>query len=136
MIAIYRRLIWIMSLMSCLLLVIVHGAGLVQRYRTYPTRVQLDVSNRQGMALPAVTVCPLDRFDVKRLHRLWRRQLRIDDDPAAATSLTQQPPDAMEMYYQLADVMPVQELWHEIAYSNVETLFPLVYFSISSNLIQ
>ena len=104
--------------MSCVILVIVHGAGLVQRYRTYPTRVQLDVSNRQGIALPAVTVCPLDRFDVKRLQRLWRQKM----DPGKVEN----PPDTTEMYYQLADVLPVQELWEEIAYSDVETLFPLV----------
>ena len=104
--------------MTCVILVVVHGASLVQRYRTYPTRVQLDVSNRQGIALPAVTVCPLDRFDVNRLQRLWRR--RIGDAAGAAT------PDATDKYYQLADVMPVQELWQEIAYSDAETLFPVV----------
>jgi hypothetical protein len=121
----FRRLIWIVSLLSCLILVIVHGASLVQRYRTYPTRVQLDVSNRQGIALPAVTVCPLDRFDLNRLQLLWRR--RIDDVAnATGTGATRTTPDATEKYYQLADVMPVQELWQEIAYSDVETLFPLV----------
>lgn len=91
--------------------------SLIQRYQTYPTRVQLDVSNRQGIPLPAVTVCPLDRFNVNRLERLWLETIGGTAAPA---------PDAAEQYYQLADMLPVEELWHKIAYSDVTTLFPVV----------
>ncbi|KZS13489.1 Uncharacterized protein APZ42_021368 [Daphnia magna] len=113
---IVRRLVWLTALTTCLVLAVVHGASLIQRYRSYPTRVQLDVSNRQGIALPAVTVCPLDRFDVNRLERLWRHTI---GGPAQA-------PDATDQYYQLADLLPVQELWHKIAYSDAQTLFSLL----------
>lgn len=118
----HRRLVWLTALTTCLVLAVVHGASLIQRYRSYPTRVQLDVSNRQGIALPAVTVCPLDRFDVNRLERLWRHTI---GGPTQA-------PDATDQYYQLADLLPVQELWHKIAYSDAQTLFSLVIeFSFS-----
>lgn len=118
----HRRLVWLTALTTCLVLAVVHGASLIQRYRSYPTRVQLDVSNRQGIALPAVTVCPLDRFDVNRLERLWRHTI---GGPAQA-------PDATDQYYQLADLLPVQELWHKIAYSDAQTLFSVVIeFSFS-----
>lgn len=122
----HRRLVWLTALTTCLVLAVVHGASLIQRYRSYPTRVQLDVSNRQGIALPAVTVCPLDRFDVNRLERLWRHTI---GGPTQA-------PDATDQYYQLADLLPVQELWHKIAYSDAQTLFSLVIeFSFSFFLI-
>ncbi|XP_057368341.1 acid-sensing ion channel 2-like [Daphnia carinata] len=116
---IVRRLIWLTALTTCLVLAAVHGASLMQRYRSYPTRVQLDVANRQGIALPAVTVCPLDRFDVNRLERLWRHTIGHDAHAEA--------PHAADQYYQLADVLPVQELWNKIAYTDAQTLFPVCY---------
>ena len=77
------------------------------------------MSNRQGIPLPAVTVCPLDRFDVNRLEQLWRQT--IDDN-----AQQQKPPDPTEQYYQLAGVLPVDELWHKIAYPTPADLFPMV----------
>lgn len=116
-----RRLIWSGSLIACLALAGVHGIGLLRRYRTYPTRVQLDVSNRQGMPLPAVTVCPLDRFDLERLARLYREAFRAGEAE----------PHPVEQYYQLAGVMPIDQLWTRIAYSNATHLFPMVTASIT-----
>lgn len=111
-----RRLIWLVSLMTCTSLVIIHGIGLIDRYHSSPTRVQLDVSHRQGIPLPAVTICPHHRFDVDRLKQLWHDV--IND---TAVSL-----DSREQYYQLAGVLPIDELWSKIAYKNISTLFPMV----------
>lgn len=108
------------------MLAVVHGGGLIQRYRSYPTRVQLDVSNRQGIPLPAVTVCPLDRFDVNRLQLLWRQTIVAFND----SNSTGPEPEPTEMYYQLAGLLPVDELWNKIAFPNARALFPMViYFS-------
>lgn len=111
------------SLLTCLILAVVHGAGLIQRYRTYPTRVQLDVSNRQGIPLPAVTVCPLNRFHVKRLQLLWRQTMTGSND---SNSRTIRLPKPVEQYYQLAGVLPIDQLWTRISYPDVKSLFLMV----------
>lgn len=119
-----RRLIWLASFVTCLSLAVVHGVGLIHRYRSYPTRVQLDVSDRQGIALPAVTVCPLDRFDIHRLEQLWRQR-----GPAVEQ---QRRLSVTEKYYLLAGVMSVDELWRNLAYPNAKSLFPMVSFLLFS----
>nr|CAH0104796.1 unnamed protein product [Daphnia galeata] len=103
--------------MTCLSLVIIHGAGLIHRFNSFPTRVQLDVSYRQGIPLPAVTICPLHRFDVDRLKNLWLQTMGSIDTPLNST----------EQYYQLADIIPIEELWSKIAYWDTEALFPMCY---------
>lgn len=110
-----------MAVLVCLSLALVHGGGLLLRYRTYPTRIQLSVSDRQGIPLPALTVCPWDRFDLARLESLWRAEM--PSSPAAASA-----PDAKEQYYQLADRMPIDELWSRIAYPEASALFPMVNY--------
>ena len=119
---IVRRMIWLASFVTCLLLAVVYGVGLIHRYRTYPTRVQLDVSNRQGIPLPAVTVCPLDRFDINRLEQLWRQNKMERTHPRA----DQRPLNSTEKYYQLADVVPLDELGRNLAYPNAKSIFPTV----------
>lgn len=110
------RLIWLASIMTCLALVLIHGAGLIHRFNSFPTRVQLDVSYRQGIPLPAVTICPLHRFDVDRLKNLWLQTMGSIDTPLNST----------EQYYQLSDIIPIEELWSKIAYWDTEALFPMV----------
>ena len=116
------RLTWLASIMTCVSLVIIHGAGLIHRFNCFPTRVQLDVSYRQGIPLPAVTICPLHRFDVDRLKNLWLQTMGSIDTPLNST----------EQYYQLANIIPIEKLWSKIAYWDTEALFPMVnpFFSI------
>ncbi len=115
---------WLLFVVICLSLILVHGGGLLMRFRTYPTWIQLTVADRRGSALPALTVCPLDRFDLARLERLWREEMMMMRETDGMTLPAM--PDAREQYYQLAERMRIEELWRQIAYQNPSDLFPMV----------
>ena len=118
---------WMAAVLTCLSLALFHGGALLARYRTYPTRIQLSVSERQGTPLPALTVCPWDRFDLARLERLWR-ETNAPQRPAAGpgAAIADPHPDAKAQYEQLAERMPIDELWSRIAYPEPSSLFPMV----------
>ena len=123
---------WAIAVTVCLALVIVHGSSLIQRYLTYPTRIQLDVSNRQEMTLPAITICPLDRFDLVRLRRLWLATTKTITNISSGQLL----PNASEQYYQLADRFAVDELWRRIAYENTRLVFPMVLRTLTTVMLR
>ena len=127
-----RRLIWALCVIGCLGLVCLHGSSLILRYRTYPTRIQLDVVNKEERTLPAITVCPLDHFDLLRLKELWLSEFNpsVSGQRGGPLDDHQLMPNASEQYYQLADVIAVDQLWSRIAYDDPRLLFPMVGIDI------
>ena len=112
-----RRRCWCTLVLSCLLLAIIHGAGLIRRYQSYQTRVQLHVYNKQSLAVPDITVCPMHRFDLLKLNQLWTQHFGHSKTAAI---------DPTSQYYQLNDLMDVHTLWRRIAYGSVDDMIPVV----------
>lgn len=126
-----RKGIWSAVVLLSLVLVLVHGGGLLLRFQTYPIRIQLSMADERAAPLPALTVCPLDRFDLTRLEHLWKELLyekgsNSEDGPRGNENAAVIPLDPKEQYYQLAGMIPIDQLWERIAYHNATSLFPLV----------
>ena len=112
----------------CVAVTIGHGISLVHRYQGHPIRIQLEFGNNQSMAVPAITICPSDRFDLVRLNRLWQQHF----DPNRSSTLV---PDYNQQYHQLADLMDVDILWKKIAYNLSHFLQKVIIISIIITII-
>ena len=115
-----RRCCWVLAIVVCLVVTLVYGGTLIERYMDYPIRTEVGVSHDETMPLPAITICPADRFDLTRLDQLWHRH--FGNSAINAINATRQ-------YQQLADLMDVHTLWQHIAYRNAVDLIPLVMYT-------
>lgn len=84
------------------------------------------------MTLPAITICPLDRFDLVRLRQLWLATTKTITNISSGQLL----PNASEQYYQLADRFAVDDLWRRIAYENTRLVFPVVLRTLTTVMLR